>query len=249
MVSGASVVQGYGLTENCAITVTQLPWSTDFDIVGSLFGGAEIKLRDVEDWKHTDPEPRGEILMRGPTKTQGYFKQPEKTAEAFQDGWFATGDVGQILQDGQLKIIGRTKALAKTSYGEYVALDALEAVYVLDDLCLPNGVCVLVQSQKAYICALVLTDEAKAMQFAKKHSLKGTWPDILENEEFHQKAAESLAATAKKYGKKPFECVKKVRVLNDEWTPENGVLTAAQKLKRRVVDVKYADLIAKLFEE
>eukprot|EP00758_Cryptobia_borreli_P010644 Tbor_TRINITY_DN5588_c0_g1::TRINITY_DN5588_c0_g1_i1::g.12541::m.12541/K01897/ACSL, fadD; long-chain acyl-CoA synthetase len=249
VVTGATVVQGYGLTENCAITTTQLPWEIDFDIAGSLLPGVEIKLRDVDVWKHTDPEPSGEILMRGPTLSKGYFKQPAMTADVFKDGWFHTGDVGRITNNNYLKIVGRTKALAKNSFGEYVALDALESVYVLDELCVANGVCVVVDPHKSFICALVLTDEEKATKFAKKHNIKGEWPAILENASFQEKAAESLAITAKEHGKKPFECVKKVRVLNEEWTPENGILTAASKLKRRTVDEKHKDTITELFKE
>eukprot|EP00331_Platyophrya_macrostoma_P031702 CAMPEP_0176458210 /NCGR_PEP_ID=MMETSP0127-20121128/32448_1 /TAXON_ID=938130 /ORGANISM="Platyophrya macrostoma, Strain WH" /LENGTH=700 /DNA_ID=CAMNT_0017848717 /DNA_START=94 /DNA_END=2196 /DNA_ORIENTATION=- len=248
VVFGCSVGQGYGLTETCAACSIQGYWDTKTESIGGLVSTCEVKLRDVEDWKHTDPKPRGEIMIRGPIVAKGYYKQPQLTTDAFSaDGWFATGDVGQVEPDGSLKIVGRVKALAKNAFGEYVALDALEAIYVLNHLALPNGVCVLVDSQKAYICALVLTDESKAMAFAKQHNIAGTWPEILKSAEFQKKAAESMAATAKAAGKKPFEMVKYVRVLNEEWTPENGVLTAAMKLKRRVIDVKYADLIKELF--
>ncbi|CUE62532.1 long chain fatty acid CoA ligase, putative, partial [Bodo saltans] len=163
VVFGCSVGQGYGLTETCAVTTIQRYWDTQLENIGGLVSACEVKLRDVEDWKHTDPKPRGEICIRGPTVTKGYYKQPEKTAEAFSaDGWFSTGDVGEVQPDGTMKIVGRVKALAKNAFGEYVALDSLESVYVLNDLALPNGVCILVDSQKAYICALVLTDEGKA---------------------------------------------------------------------------------------
>lgn len=251
IVSGAEVVQGYGLTETCAITTTQTPGDMALETLGTLMLGTEVKLRDVDEWKHTDkPNPRGEILIRGPCITKGYYQQPEKTAEAFlEGGWFATGDVGEMDETtGNCKIIGRVKALAKNAFGEYVALDALEVVYVLNPLALPNGVCILVNSQKAYICALVLTDESKAMKFARAHNIQGTWPSILENPTFQAEAAKSFAATAKEQGRKPFEQVRHVRVLADEWTPENGVYTAAFKLKRRVVDEKYKDLIAELFK-
>ena len=250
VVSGATVVQGYGLTETCAITTTQVPWEMRFDEIGSILPGVEVRLKNVEDWKHTDPEPRGEILVRGPVVTKGYFKQEEKTAESFDaDGWFHTGDVGMFTKEGNLRIVGRVKALAKNAFGEYVALDALESIYVLNELCMPNGVCVLVDGQKSYIAALVLTDEVKATKFAKANGISGEYPDFLKNPVFQAKAAESLAATAKLHGKKPFECVKYVRVLNDEWTPENEILTAAMKLKRRVVDIKYKDTIDELFKE
>ena len=249
VVFGCHVMQGYGMTETCCGCL-QLFYEINPQGVGGPFPGCELKLRDVEEWKHTDNPPRGEICCRGPGITKGYFKQPDKTTEAYgSDGWFYTGDIGQIEADGSFTIIGRTKALAKNLSGEYVALEALEAVYVQNDLVMPNGVCVLVNTAKAYIAAIVLTDEKKAMKWANENKIEGTWPDILLKPEFHQKAAVSLAETAKKAGKKPFETVKYVRVLKDEWTPENGVITAAMKLKRRVIDQRYAPLIKELFSE
>ena len=107
--------------------------------------------------------------------------------------------------------------------------------------------CVLVNPHKAYIAALVLTDEKKAMKFAAANHIQGSWPSILENARFQEKAAVSLAETAQGAGRQPFERVKTVRILNEEWTPENDVLTAAMKLKRRVIDQKYSDTIEQLF--
>lgn len=248
IVFGCAVGQGWGLTETCASGTIQRFYDTQPENIGGILDNVEIKTIDVENWKHTNPEPQGEICLRGPVITKGYYKQPEKTAEAYgEDGWFKTGDIGQFQKDGTLKIIGRSKALAKNSHGEYVAMEALETTYVLNELCMPNGVCVVVHPHRGYIACLALTDESKAMKFAKANKIEGEWPAILENEEFHTKAAASLAATAKEAGKKPFECVKGCRILNEEWTPENGVLTAAQKLKRRIVDEKYKDLIDALF--
>jgi long-chain acyl-CoA synthetase len=251
VVFGCAVGQGYGLTETCAAGTIQRYYDLQKENVGGLLSVCEVKLRDVDPWKHTDqPHPRGEVLIRGPTITQGYYNQPEKTKEAFlDDGWFATGDVGMFAADGTLKIVGRTKALAKNSHGEYIAMESLESLYVQNDLVLPNGVCVLVDSQEGFICALVLTDEAKAMKFAAANKISGTFPAILDTKEFRKAAAASLAATAKAAGKKPFELVKNVAVLNEEWTPENGILTAASKLRRSEVDKKYKDLIEKLFKE
>ena len=251
VVFGCAVGQGYGLTETCAGLSIQRYYDLQKENVGGLLSVCEVKLRDVDPWKHTDqPHPRGEVLMRGPTVTQGYYNQPEKTKEAFlDDGWFATGDVGMFAADGTLKIVGRTKALAKNSHGEYIAMESLESLLVQNELAMPNGVCILVESQEAFICALVLTDEQKAMKFAAENKISGTWPEILETKEFKKAAIASLGATAKAAGRKPFEMVKNVAVLADEWTPENGILTAASKLRRSEVDKKYKDTIAKLFKE
>ena len=243
------VMQGYALTETC-LGCLQRYYEIQADCIGGPFPGMEIKLRDVEDWKHTNTLAQGEVCIRGPCVSLGYYKQPKKTAESYTpDGWFLTGDIAEVMPNGSFKLIGRTKALAKNMFGEYIALEALEAVYVQNDLAMPNGVCVLVNPAKAYITALVLTDEKKTMKFASENKIEGTWPEILQKPEFHQKAAVSLAETAKEAGKKPFETVKRVRMLNDEWTPENDVLTAAQKLKRRVIDQRYAQIIVELFTD
>jgi long-chain acyl-CoA synthetase len=247
---GVTVMQGYGLTETCACCTLQRMYDPRKESIGGLLSVCEVKLRDADVWKHTDtPNPRGELLVRGPVVTQGYFKQPAKTAEAYtSDGWFCTGDVAEINPDGTIKIIGRTKALAKNLNGEYVALESLEATYVQNELVLPNGICVLVNPQRAYIGAIVLTDKTKAMKFAADNKLKGEWPEIIKTPEFEKKAAESLAKTAEIHQRKPFERVKVVKVRADEWTPENGVLTAAMKLKRRIIDEQYAAEIEEMFK-
>ncbi|CAJ1015615.1 AMP-binding enzyme, putative [Leishmania shawi] len=196
------------------------------------------------------PEPRGEICLRGPFLFKGYYKQPELTREVLDaDGWFHTGDVGSFTADGKLRIVGRIKALAKNCLGEYIALEALEAVYSGNELLQPNGVCVLVHPDKPYITALALTDEARAKSFAAKHGIEGEYPDLLKDHRFQQAAAISMADTARASNRASFECVKRVRVMNDEWTPENEILTAAQKLKRRVIDAQYAQTIEELFTD
>ncbi|CCD19291.1 fatty acyl CoA syntetase 1, putative [Trypanosoma vivax Y486] len=245
------IIQGWGLTETVCVGGVQLLGDMETGAVGQLAITEELRLLDVDGYKHTDtPEPRGEILLRGPFLFKGYYKQEKLTQEALDaDGWFHTGDVGSIGPNGSLRIIGRVKALAKNVLGEYIALEALESMYAHNSLSMPNGVCVIVNPDKPYICALVLTDESKAMAFAKEHQLKGSYPGILEDPAFQEKATQSFQETAHAAGKRKFECVHCVRVLSDEWTPENGVLTAASKLKRRVIEQRYATIIKEMFVE
>ena len=243
--------QGYGLTETCAQTSLVAPWDLGKGSSGALLSSVQVKLVDVEHWKHTDtPHPRGEIYVRGPNVAKGYYKQPQKTAEAYtEDGWFKTGDIGSMDETGRLRIIGRVKALAKNLMGEYIAIETLESIYVLNDLAVPNGVCVVVHPQRAYIAAIVATDEAKAMKFAKANGIENAeWPAVLDSAEFRKKAAESFAKTAKDRQRLGFELVKEVRVVADEWTPENGIMTAAMKIKRHEVDKQYATVIEELFK-
>ncbi|PWV01655.1 putative fatty acyl CoA synthetase 2 [Trypanosoma cruzi] len=112
---GPMVIQGWGLTETVCCGATQRLGYIATNDVGQLLVTAEMKLLDVDEYKHTDtPEPRGEILLRGPFLFKGYYMQEKLTREALdEDGWFHTGDVGSITANGSLRIIGRVKALAK----------------------------------------------------------------------------------------------------------------------------------------
>ncbi|EAN77749.1 fatty acyl CoA synthetase, putative [Trypanosoma brucei brucei TREU927] len=244
-----TVIQGWGLTETVCCGGTQFPGSLESESIGRMIDTVELRLLDTPEYRHTDkPEPRGEILLRGPFLFKEYYKQKALTEEVIDsEGWFHTGDVGCVSKNGTLRIIGRVKALVKNSNGEYLALESLEATYGQNKLCTPNGVCVLVHPQRSYIAALALTTEQLIMPFAKEHKIRGTYPEILENVELRKKVCESFQETGRAAGKKSFEIVRDVRLLSDEWTPENGVLTAAAKLKRRIIDERYKELIEEIF--
>ncbi|RNF15701.1 putative fatty acyl CoA syntetase 1 [Trypanosoma conorhini] len=249
VVFGIPMAQGYGLTETCCNATVQRTGEL-YPAAGQLLKGIEAKLCDTEEYKHTDkPHPRGVLLLRGPSLFKGYLKQEKLTHELVneQSGWFQTGDVVEIDDSGNMRIIGRVKALAKNLLGEYIPLEFLEALYGQHELACPNGVCVLVHPQRAYICALVLTEEPRAMKFAAANKIPGTWPEVLQEPLFQQRAAAALAALAKAEGRCQFELLRHVRVLGEEWTPENGILTASMKIRRSAVDTRYADVIEELF--
>ncbi|KAK7194843.1 long-chain-fatty-acid-CoA ligase [Novymonas esmeraldas] len=252
VVFGHLVAQGYGMTESVCNAAVQRSGELKCE-VGQLLRGVEARLLDTEYYKHTDtPHPRGELLLRGRFVFKGYYRQPEMTADAMlPGGWLRTGDVGEIdAQTGQLRIIGRVKALAKNVLGEYIALESLEALYCECAIVAPNGICVLVHPQRPFIAALVLTDEHKAMEFARLHRIDGAaWPAILTNPHFNKAVVAELAEVGRRAGKKPFELLKRVRILSDEWTPENNLVTASMKVRRSEIDKHYADVIAELFEE
>ncbi|KAH9577842.1 AMP-dependent synthetase/ligase [Trypanosoma melophagium] len=251
VVFGVPMAQGYGLTETCCNASVQRTGEL-YPAAGQLLKGVEVKLYDTEEYKHTDkPNPRGELLLRGPSVFKGYLKQEKLTQESFlPGGWFRTGDVMEIDESGCLRLIGRVKALAKNLLGEYIALEFLEALYAQHPLAGPNGVCVLVDPQRSYICALVLTDAAKATSFAAAAGIAGAeWPAVLKDSRLQAAAAAGLAALGRAEGRRSFEIPRRVRVLGDEWTPENGLLTASMKIRRKAVEERYADIIAELFAE
>jgi long-chain acyl-CoA synthetase len=131
------IQEGYGMTETSAGTVITFADDPQTGIVGGPLQNVKIKLRDIPEMNYfsngtkEDPTPKGEVMMWGPSIMKGYFKNPEKTAEALTaDGWLMSGDVGAIYPNGALKIIDRAKNIFKLSQGEYIAPEKLENVYV-----------------------------------------------------------------------------------------------------------------------
>ncbi|CAJ1014209.1 AMP-binding enzyme, putative [Leishmania lindenbergi] len=252
VVLGCPVAQGYGMTESVCNASVQRSGELTCE-AGQLLRGVEARLLDTEHYKHTDkPHPRGEVLLRGRFVFKGYYNQPKLTEETvLPGGWLRTGDVAEMdAETGQLRIIGRVKALAKNAMGEYIALENLEALYCECPVVMPNGICVLVDPRQPFITALVLTDEPKAMEFARTHKVENaSWPDVLKDSKFLDAVIASLAEIGKRAGKKPFELLKRVRVLCDEWTPENNLVTASMKVRRSTIDAHYADIIKELFTD
>ncbi len=163
------VMQAYGLTETCAIGTTQLPNQTANGVVGSVVPACEIRLVDWEEggYRNADkPNPRGEIYIGGDSITIGYWNMPEKTAEDFKviDGvrYFATGDIGEFVEGGNLKIVDRKKDLVKLSGGEYVSLNKVESVLKL----LPwlDNCAVVAEGSKSYCVVLVSPNHKKMIE-------------------------------------------------------------------------------------
>ena len=129
------ILEGYGLTETSAATACTDPKDPVAGHVGGPLECSKFRLRDVPEMQYlaTDkPYPRGEVQIKGTNVTSGYYKRPDKTAEAFDaEGWFCTGDVGMIYPNGSLKIIDRAKNIFKLSQGEYIAPEKLENIYIL----------------------------------------------------------------------------------------------------------------------
>lgn len=146
-------MQAYGLTETTSSATSQLPNHTDCNTVGSVIPSCELRLVDWAEagYRCTDkPNPRGEIYIGGNNVTMGYYNMPAETAESFKviDGvrYFATGDVGEVLPNGNLKIIDRKKDLVKLSGGEYVSLNKIESILKL--LTFVDNCCVVAEPGK-----------------------------------------------------------------------------------------------------
>jgi long-chain acyl-CoA synthetase len=121
------------MTETSAGSFVSFPDDPETGHVGGPLQNVKYRLRDIPEmgYLHTNDPPKGEVVMWGPSMMDGYFKNPDKTAEAFHDGdWLLSGDVGMILPNGALKIVDRAKNIFKLSQGEYIAPEKLENVYV-----------------------------------------------------------------------------------------------------------------------
>jgi len=245
---GVPVNQGYGLTETCGGGTVGDPTDLDPSSAGAPICCTEIKLVDQPKMKYTSkdqPCPRGEIWIRGGQVTNGYYKMPEKTSEDFISGWFKTGDIGRLNLNGTISIIDRMKNLVKPPHGEYVAIENLESIYKNSPLVAnlivyassnDNNVVALVQPNKLALQKLNLNAESK-------------WEDLCKSPEAKKAVMDSLAKTWKENNLKSFEKIMAVALYPDEWTPDNGWLTAAMKIKRAEVVIDRKDDLSRLYRD
>ncbi|KAJ9101063.1 hypothetical protein QFC21_003281 [Naganishia friedmannii] len=238
------LVQGYGLTESVAMAAVLHPDFYQIGVAGCPVPSTEIKFVDVVDagYRATNPLPQGEIWLRGPSIAKGYYKRPDLDAEAFtSDGWFKTGDVGQWNPDGTLSIIDRVKNLVKLSHGEYIAIERLESIYKSSPLVF-NG-CLLANTQHNAPAMIVVVHPANILSFAKQSGITDASADDLEHlcrsESLNASVLRQLNDHGKNHGMVKQELLEAVILTADEWTPESGLLTAAQKLQRKQIEKHY----------
>ncbi len=234
--TGILILEGYGLTETSAATFVNRPATFEFGSVGEALPGTEIKIA---------PED-GEILLRGPGVMRGYRNLPEVTAEVFtEDGWFKTGDIGELSESGILKITDRKKDLIKTSGGKYVAPQALEGQ--LKAIC-PYVSQVIVHGDKRNYCtALITLDEESIGGWAKENGLGGkSYAEIATSDAAKtmiQGYIDKLNAGLARY-----ETIKKFSILKADLTIENGDLTPSLKVKRKAVEKKHMATLDSMYE-
>jgi len=231
--AGVSIMQGYGLTETS-------PVITSNNIIDWRLGTVGKPIRNVEVRIAAD----GEIEVRGPNVMLGYYNKPEATRESFTaDGWFKTGDIGALDGDGYLRITDRKKELFKTSGGKYIAPAPIEQM--IKSSRFVNQV-VLIGDERKFASALIVPNFEQLETYAQ---IKGL--DIKTPADFcaHPKIIDLLErqvaeATA---GLSQFEMVKRIALLENELTVDGGELTPTLKVKRRVVNEKYKDVIDKIY--
>ncbi|KAJ3080640.1 long-chain fatty acid-CoA ligase [Rhizoclosmatium hyalinum] len=254
-VTCVKTINGYGMTECSAVLALQeVVQCTTLGITGAPVTSVEVKLVDVPDagYRSTNiPKPQGEIWVRGASIMKGYFKQPELTKEILtDDGWLMTGDIAEMNKDGTLQIIDRKKNLVKLANGEYIALEKLESNYKTSKFV--QNICVHADSEQSYAVALIQPIEKEIRTIAAPlypdTDINGVdYDELCRRKEVRDAVLASLKDIAKKVGFKPAEIVGQVFICHEEWTPQNGLLTAAMKLQRKQIINKYAQEVRVMY--
>jgi long-chain acyl-CoA synthetase len=230
--AGIKILQGYGMTETCIVCANR-PEDNCVGSIGKPFKGIEVKTA-------TD----GELLVRGPNVMRGYYGHPEATLAVMHDEWFATGDVGRIDKEGHIFITDRKKDLFKLSNGKYIAPQQIESLLKQSEFV--NQVVVIGSSRK-YPAALIVPDWE-----AVKSALRDAGESVAET---HQEIAKQPAAaklvqrdvTKITAHLADYERVRRVALLPHEFSIDAGEMTPTLKVKRNVIDERYADLIDDLY--
>jgi long-chain acyl-CoA synthetase len=232
--AGVRVLEGYGLTETSPVIAVNTLERTRIGTVGPVIPGVEVRI--AED---------GEILARGPNVMKGYFRNEEATRAAMEGGWFHTGDIGEIDADGFLKITDRKKELLKTSGGKLVAPQPLESLLRSDRFI---SQAVAIGDRRKFIAALIVPNFQWLESYARHKQIPfKEVSELMENPrvlDLYRRRIE-----AKMRGLPSYEVVKKFRFLPRELTPEAGELTPSLKIKRRVIEQKFAELIESIYRE
>ncbi|KAL2159410.1 hypothetical protein VTH06DRAFT_2414 [Thermothelomyces fergusii] len=236
------MIIGYGLTETTAMGTLQSPLEWTSESIGAMTASVEAKLVDFPDagyFATNKPNPQGEIWLRGPTVLTGYYDNDKETAEALTpDGWFKTGDIGEWDQNGHLKIIDRKKNLVKTLNGEYIALEKLESIYRSAPVV--ANICVYADISKAKPIAIIVPAEPALKKLAASIGVQGeTLESLVHDKKLQGAVLRELQNAGRAGGLTGIEIIEGVVLVEDEWTPQSGLVTAAQKLNRRGILDKY----------
>ncbi|PAA56810.1 hypothetical protein BOX15_Mlig027757g4 [Macrostomum lignano] len=251
---GCPVMEGYGQSEATGGSTCTPPTCVSTGHVGvPLFQNA-VMLQDVPEMDYFSRDGRGEVCVRGPNVTSGYFAQPDKTAEAIDSaGWLHTGDIGEWLPGGLLRIIDRKKHLFKLAQGEYLAPEKIEQVYAT----CPTIQQVYVDGDSLESCALaVVVPSAEAAQaWAHRHREDSAGsPEVAMtaacgSEEFKQAVMQEMLAAGKAAGLKSFEQAKDIVLHPEAFSIENGLLTPTFKARRPELRKRFGDEFKRMYQK
>ncbi|NMP23399.1 long-chain fatty acid--CoA ligase [Sulfobacillus sp. DSM 109850] len=230
---GVPVLEGYGLTETSPVLAVNVLPVPRYGTVGRPLPRVQIAIA-----------ADGEILARGPNISAGYWNRPEDTRAAFQDGWFHTGDVGQLTGDGYLKVTDRKKYLLVLSTGKNVAPQAVEQKLILSPLI---EQAVVLGNRKKFVSALLFLEPGEVARWAQKEEKPGDYGDWLQDPDLMAYVMKEVERVSE--GLAPFERPKKVRFIPKPLSQEAGDLTPSLKVKLPVVESKYQALIESMYTD
>ncbi|MCP9493946.1 MAG: long-chain fatty acid--CoA ligase [Pyrinomonadaceae bacterium MAG19_C2-C3] len=233
--AGLPILQGYGLTETSPVIAAATLEHNRPGVVGLPIEGVDVRIA-----------ADGEIEVRGANVMRGYYNKPEETAKVFTpDGWFKTGDIGELDHDGYLKITDRKKELFKTSGGKYIAPQPIEALikgsrFVSQVVLIGNG--------RKFPAALIVPDWEQVLAYVELKKIDSHTPaELCTHPRIVDLFMRQVEANTPELAQ--YERVKRIALIEHELTIESGDLTPTLKVKRRVVDEKYKDVIDKLYAE
>ena len=225
--AGVQVLEGFGLTESMAATCLNRPGHNRIGTVGLPMPGTQAKLA-----------ADGELLLRGRSITPGYWQNPQATAEAIEEGWLKTGDVAQIDPDGSIRIVDRKKDLIVTAGGKNVAPQNIENAlkgHPLISQVVVHG------DRRPFLTALITLDPDNLQAFAKEHHLgNGSYAELAGRPEVLQEIEQVMVAHNAQLAR--YETIKKYQVMPADFTIESGELTPSMKIKRKVINARYASV-------
>ena len=232
MALGLDVGEGYGMTESTAVIAFTPPRSARIGTVGPPVPWSEVKLSE-----------QGEILARGEHVFMGYLNQPEKTAETIIDGWLHTGDVGAFDEAGYLRIIDRIKDIIITAGGKNITPSEIEneiksSPYITD--------AVVIGDRREYLTCLVMIDYDNVVQFAQEQDIPFTdFCSLCRAREVQDLIQLAINRVNQQFAR--VEQLKKFRLIEVQLTAEDEELTPTMKLKRKLVNEKYQELIEEMY--
>jgi len=231
---GIRIHEGYGLTETSPVIAVNTPVNHRIGTVGKILPNIEVRI--AED---------GEILVRGPSVFKGYWNRPVETKAALQDGWFKTGDIGNIDADGYLSVTDRKKDLIKTSGGKFIAPQPIENALKLNPYV---GVAAILGDRRKFPAVMISPNFTRLEEWARENGIPfSSRSELTANSKVHRLYEGVVEEQNQNLAR--FEKLKRVIVVPDEFTAENGALTPTLKLRRRVIEERYKQQIDELYAQ
>ncbi|XP_070575903.1 long-chain-fatty-acid--CoA ligase 6-like [Ptychodera flava] len=243
---GCYVYDCYGQTESACPATMTLPRESKTGRCGPPIPSCSVKLVDVPDMEYFVENQQGEVCLKGPSVFKGYFNDAEKTSETLDDGgWLHTGDIGQWLPDGALKIIDRKKHIFKLDQGEYIAPEKIENIYTRSQFI--AQIFVHGDSLQRYLVAVVSPDPENLQNWARSKGLTGSLDELCGNKVVKDAILKDLVQQGKTSGLKGFEQVKDIYISSEQFSIENGLMTPTFKIRRLELRRRFEQKIEEMY--